>query len=306
MKVLIVGLGSIARKHIRAIRKIDSAAHIYALRSNPTAEQEDGVVNLFVIEDIPGDIDFIIISNPTACHAYTIDALKDLGKPLFIEKPVFESTNHDEIVSEVNRRGILTYIACNLRFLDSIEFLKKYIADNPAKRINEVNVYCGSYLPEWRPGTDYRKSYSAIPELGGGVHIDLIHEIDYVYWLFGKPDAVRSICRNVSSLGIRAVDYANYAMIYPGFVASVVLNYYRRDYRRTLEVVFDDTTWTLDLVKNTITDSAGKPVFKGENDMASTYEAQMRYFVDLVMQGGRSENDIETAYNVLKICLSHE
>ncbi len=306
MKVLIVGLGSIARKHIEVIRKIDSTSNIYALRSNRTTRQEEGVTNIFTKKEIPEDIDFIIISNPTSCHAATIETLKDLNKPFFIEKPVFESIHHEDIVNEISNRGILTYVACNLRFLGSLAFLKKYITDNPDKRINEVNVYCGSYLPEWRPGIDFRKCYSAIPELGGGVHIDLIHEIDYVYWLFGQPDETRSICRNVSSLNIRAIDYANYNLIYPNFVASIVLNYYRRDYKRTIEIVFDDSTWTLDLKSNAVTDNNGELIFKGQGDYLSTYESQMRYFIDLIKTGGESENDIKTAYNVLNICLNHE
>ncbi len=306
MKVLIVGLGSIAKKHIGAIRKIDSISNIYALRSSRTNQREDGVTNIFEKKDIPEDIDFIIISNPTSCHAAAIADLKDINKPLFIEKPVFESTRYEDLVNEISDSGILTYVACNLRFLESLVYLKKYITDNPDKRINEVNVYCGSYLPEWRPGIDFRKSYSAIPELGGGVHLDLIHEIDYVYWLFGKPDETRSICRNVSSLDIRAIDYANYNLIYPDFVASIILNYYRRDYKRTIEVVFDDSTWTLDLKSNTITDNNEELIFKGQNDSLSTYESQMRYFIDLIKTGGKSENDIKTAYDVLNICLNHE
>lgn len=306
MKVLIVGLGSIARKHIAAIRTIDPAAGIFALRSNDSARREEGVINIFEKKNIPEDIDFIIISNPTSCHADAVAALKGLGKPLFVEKPVFESPNHDELVKAVTDSGLTTYVACNLRFLDGLVFLKKYLSDNPARRINEVNVYCGSHLPDWRPGTDFKASYSAIPELGGGVNLDLIHEIDYVCWLFGKPRQSTAILRNVSSLDIRAVDYANYCLIYPGFVASVILNYYRRDYRRTLEIVFDDDTWTLDLKINTITDHAGNTVFIGRNDVGSTYETQMRYFIDIIKNGRHADNDIKTAYDVLKICIDNE
>jgi len=303
MKVLVVGLGSIARKHIDAIRKIEPAAGVYALRSSRAARPAEGVMDIFEKKEIPSDIDFIIVSNPTSCHAPTIEALMDLGKPLFIEKPVFDSTGHDNLVREVIRSGLLTYVACNLRFLDGLVFLKQYLADHPDRRVNEVNAYCGSYLPDWRPGTDYRTGYSANPELGGGVHLDLIHEIDYVRWLFGAPERTWGICRSASSIGVRAIDYANYVLVYPGFVASVILNYYRRDYRRTLEIVFDDGTWTLDLKTNTITDSAAGIVYRGTNDIPSTYTAQMRYFVDLVRTGRHSANDLRAAYDTLKISL---
>lgn len=305
MKVLVVGLGSIARKHISALRHLYPDIQIYALRSQTNASQEDDVINLYGVSEIPEDIDFAIISNPTSCHAKSIDSLKDLNIPLFIEKPVFESINYDRLIKAVKDNNVLTYVACNLRFLDCLVFLKEYFRNNPDKRINEVNVYCGSYLPEWRPGIDFRKCYSAIPELGGGVHIDLVHEIDYVYWLFGKPAEVSSIFRNVSSLDIRAIDYANYIFIYPDFTASIILNYYRRDYKRQIEVVFEDDTWTVDLKSNTIRDNKDKLIFEGKNDFLSTYKTQMRYFINLIKTDGKSENDIETAYNVLKICMDH-
>ncbi|MDE6340672.1 MAG: Gfo/Idh/MocA family oxidoreductase, partial [Muribaculaceae bacterium] len=220
MNILIVGLGSIAKKHIAAIRGLVPEASIFALRSSRYAEEIDGIVNLYSLENIGIGFDFAIISNPTSMHAETINELVGLKIPLFIEKPVFGELDHEDIIEKVNSAGVLNYVACNMRFLESVRFLHDYIKTHPEKRVNEVNVYCGSYLPDWRPGIDYRKCYSAIPELGGGVNIDLIHEIDYIYWIFGRPEESIRICRNVSSLGIRADDYANYVLMYPEFAAS--------------------------------------------------------------------------------------
>lgn len=306
MNVLIVGLGSIARKHISAIRELVPEARIYALRSSMSASEIDGIVNLYRLEDINVRFDFAIISNPTSVHAETIEKLIGLGIPLFVEKPVFGDLGHEELVEKVSSSGIQNYVACNLRFLESVRYLHDYIRTYPERRVNEVNVYCGSYLPDWRPGTDYRQCYSAIPELGGGVNIDLIHDIDYIYWIFGRPEDSVTICRNVSSLGIRAIDYANYILLYPGFTASIVLNYYRRDYKRTIEVVFDDDTWLVDLKQNIITDANGTVIFKGQNNPLDTYTSQMSYFLDLIKNGEKAENSINEAYEVLKICLKNE
>lgn len=306
MKVLIVGLGSIAAKHITALRQIDPGVEIHALRSQPDAPCCKGVTNIYGLEDGKDCYDFVIISNPTSLHARTVQSLLKLRVPLFVEKPVFGELEHEGLIDNVKQSGIINYVACNLRFLDSLQHLHDYIQSNPHKRINEVNVYCGSYLPEWRPGTDWKNCYSAVPEMGGGVNFDLIHELDYVCWIFGKPFASSSLFRNVSSLGIKAVDYASYTLLYPGFTASVVLNYYRRDYKRTLEVVFDDETWTVDLKENIIKDSTGKTIYNGKNAPADTYYAQMRYFVELVKTGRKAENDMAAAYEVLKICIGDE
>lgn len=305
MKVLIVGLGSIARKHIDAIRRIDGNAEIYALRSSVGAPSVPGVKDIYELTADATKFDFAIISNPTSLHAFTISRLSELRMPLFIEKPVFDSLEHEELAETVKGLGITTYVACNLRFLSSLRFLKNHLKNHPSHRVNEVNVYCGSYLPEWRPGQDYKKSYSSIPELGGGVNIDLIHEIDYTCWVFGWPESSAGICRNVSSLGIRAFDYANYTLIYPQFTASIILNYYRRDYKRTLEVVFDDATWTVDLKTNAIY-SGGNIIYKGEDTISDTYQTQMEYFIDCLTSGSPIENDIECACKTLNICLNDE
>lgn len=306
MKILIVGLGAIARKHIKAIRELDPDAEIHALRSHRDAIPYAGVHDIYDPRDMDGDYDFAIISNPTSSHASTIARLKDLGIPLFIEKPVFGELGHETLLEEIRERDITTYVACNLRFLGCVRYLHDYIRTHPQRRVNEVNVYCGSWLPGWRPGTDYRQCYSAIPELGGGVHIDLIHDIDYTCWIFGKPDETVRIFRSVSSLGIRAVDYASYTFLYPGFTATVVLNYYRRDYRRTMEVVFEDGTWLADIAQNRITDEGGNVVYEGEDTIADTYLPQMGYFMDLVRRGVKAENGIGEAYDILKICLGNE
>ena len=119
-------------------------------------------------------------------------------------------------------------------------------------KINEVNVYCGSYLPSWRPSVDFRKVYSSNKNLGGGVHLDMIHELDYTYWLLGEPDKVTSTLRSTSSLEIDAVDYANYLWEYADFSANIVLNYYRPDTKRTLEIVTAEHIYFVDILKNRI------------------------------------------------------
>ena len=180
--------------------------------------------------------------------------------------------------------------------------LKERLADRDI-RVNEVNSYCGSWLPGWRPGVDFRTVYSARPELGGGVHIDLIHEIDTLYWLFGMPDAVVRTFRNSSSLGIDAVDYANYCMSYPRFCASVVLNYYRRDYRRTLEIVCEDSTLMVDLARNMVREN-GNVIFESSRTIADTYISQMEYFLQLIKSGSTTSfNTVADAVATLRMAL---
>lgn len=303
MKVLIVGLGKIARTHIDALRKNEPGCQLLALRSKNGNPGMEGVTDIYSVDDIPRDIDFIIVSNPTAFHASAISALIDLGKPFFIEKPVFESDEHQDVIKEITKRGIKTYVGCNLRFYDLLLFLRKHLIEHPEHRVNEVNAYCGAYLPLYRQGEDYRLSYNARIAMGGGIHIDMIHDIDYTLWLFGRPLDMSAVFRNASSLGIEAPDYAHYTLIYPGFTATVTLNYYRTSPRRTLEIVFDDTVWLADMRAGTIIDSEGRTVYRSRNTVADTYEAQMRYFIEAIAAGKSLENDAAEAFETLKYAL---
>lgn len=302
MKVLIVGLGSIAHKHIEALRQIDPFVSLFAWRSSRASLPWEGITDLYDWETIKQEsFDFVIISNPTAEHKGYIRILSELHIPLFIEKPLFHLLDIEEVVNNVNDLDILTYIACNLRFLGSISYLKEYLQIY-RPRVNEVNVYCGSYLPDWRKGVDYKQNYSAIPELGGGVHIDLIHEVDYVYWLFGNPLKTHSVFKNNSSLDIRSYDYANYCLEYSQFCVEIVLNYYRKDTKRTLELVCEEGTIVVDLLKNNVLKN-GEIIYQSEKGIQDTYLDQMKYFLHCLLEQKKTFNSISDAYRVLQICL---
>ena len=303
MKVLIIGLGSIALKHIKALQELYPSVVIYALRRKGEPSKEiKGVIEVFDISEIKVDtLSFILISNPTAVHYETIKEVMVYKKPLFIEKPLFETLSNEanDLVMEIERQGIPTYVACNLRFLESIAKIRELLV---GKRVNEVNVYCGSYLPNWRPNVDFRKVYSANKEMGGGVHIDLIHELDSIYWLFGEPFHTQSFFSNKSSLDITAYDYANYLWEYNDFSISVVLNYYRRDSKRTLEILTDEGTYLVDLLKNTISYNE-KLIFQSNQLPLQTYTAQMQFFVEEILNKQTKFNTFVEGYKVLKLCL---
>jgi predicted dehydrogenase len=304
MKIFLVGLGSIAKKHIIAIKKIEPNAIIYALRSSNNSENYENVINVFSWEKA-SEVDFILISNPTNLHGDTILKALEFKKPLFIEKPLLHQLLQvDEIIEKVNNNQIPTYVACVLRFHPVISYLKDMMHKTISK-IDEVNVYCGSYLPNWRADTDYRQSYSANEEMGGGVHLDLIHEIDYLYWLFGKPLQVKSTwCKN-SHLNINAVDYANYQLIYPDFVASVTLNYFRKQNKREIEIVSPDFILNGNLISYILKEEIGNKIIVDESaQMGTLYDKQMSYFIDGLNNNSFYENDVQTGIEVLKMVLN--
>lgn len=294
MKVLIIGLGSIGKKHVAALHQIDASFKIFALRSSEKFDEVENVISITNKNEIPNDLDFIIISNPTSEHFQTIKEFSKTNIPLFIEKPLFHQLENIDFETPI------TYVACNLRFHPCINWLRNNKME--LGRINEVNIYCGSYLPDWRKGIDFRKNYSAQAEMGGGAHLDLIHELDYCYYLFGKPTFTHKLLKSNSTLKINAVDYANYQLDYNDFAANITLNYFRKDTKRQIEIVTENETWLIDLVNNQIKKN-NAIIKKYEVLPMLTYTEQMKYFINCLKENKKPMNDLKEANEVLKICL---
>jgi predicted dehydrogenase len=307
MRVLIIGLGSIANKHIHALRTLCHDIDIYALRSGIIANEIIGVKNIYSLNDLPDAIDFVIISNSTNLHFETILKMIEYNIPMFIEKPVVHDLQSAVKLNRIlNYTNTFNYVACNLRFNPCLQFLKSELNDK-FQSINEVNVYCGSFLPEWRPGKDFRQIYSTNSSLGGGVNLDLFHELDYTCWIFGLPNQNRGYNSSCSTLGISSADYANYLLSYNNFNVSIVLNYYRRKAKRTIEILFEHDTWTVDLLKNTIQNDQGEIIIDHHDfEMPSTYLNQLSYFITCLETKRMPMNTISESLEILKICLDNE
>lgn len=306
MRVTIIGMGSISFKHIFALRKLQPEIEISALRYSTPSNNVDGVTNIYNIEDINSP-DFVIISNPTNLHYRAILHFAKLKVPMLIEKPAIHSLeNSSYLLDIINQNNVFTYVACNLRFHPCLKFLKNYISSN-YEVINELSIYCGSYLPDWRPGKDFKTLYSANPEMGGGVHLDLFHEIDYTHWIFGQPLKTHSIKSSRSDLGIKAFDYANYILEYPGYIANITLNYYRPVPKRTIEIVFSKSIWLVDLIANKITDEKGTIIYEViDYNLINTYIDQMRYFLDSMVNKITPMNTFSESLTILKSVLNDE
>lgn len=301
MKVLIAGLGSISRRHRVALSRIVPDVQFFALRSSRKGANVEGVQNIYTLDEVPSDCDFVIIATPTAYHVETLRQILPLGLPVFLEKPPIQNLEDaSEIETLISENGNLVYSAFNLRFHPLITWTKTYLE---GKRVVEVQSYCGSYLPEWRPNQDYRTNYSAIKEQGGGVHLDLTHEIDFVRYLFGNPISVDHKLRTVSDLDIDTVDSARYWLEYSDKVVNIVLNYFRRDPKRTLEIVTDTETIEVDLIRGIVILNRTDVIHRIEVDPQESYNLQMAYWLECIQSGSVPMNEFSESLNTLKICL---
>jgi len=303
MNVLIIGLGSIALKHIKVLKEINANTSIFALRSSKLSTKVSGVKDLFEWEEVVSKkFHFCIISSPSSLHLSHIKLVEVLRIPIFIEKPLFINQSQINDFKILDLKNLRSYVACNFRFNPIIEFLKEDLKIKD-KNIYEVTAYCGSYLPNWRPNKDYRKVYSSIKELGGGVNIDLIHEPDYFVHLFGLPEHTSVHNRKVSSLEINSNDSSIIYLSYKNFQASITLNYFRKDSRRTLEVVTDKKTIFVDFLRGIVKDLETNTILyqSSEDLIESSYKKQMLFFLNSIKSNEYKMNSIDEALSVLKI-----
>ena len=303
LKICFVGIGSIAKRHISNIKNYlnnDFNCQIDAYRSGNTPLDEN--VSKYIsneyydYDDVPNDYDAIFITNPTKLHYESLKLFKDNSDNFFIEKPIVYSNELDNDFDEFKSKTC--YVACPLRHGNVIKYIKKNLDLN---QVNGVRSICSTYLPEWHPGDDYRQSYSAKKELGGGVSIDLIHEWDYLTYLFGMPIAVNAILDKVSNLKIDTEDIAIYIAKYDKMLLELHLDYFGRVPIRELMIFKEDETIIGDIYNNRI-------IFKNEdkiidfNEQRNDYQVEeLKYFFKLINKEIENINDIQNAVNVMKL-----
>lgn len=301
-KIAFCGLGSIGTRHLRNIRQVlDTRGDSYSIdwissgKKKTTDEFAFVINNTFMYEDdINGDYDIVFITNPTYKHYETIERFQWKSKSLFIEKPLFDT--YKKPLKVLNPQCVF-YIACPVRYKKVIQYLKEKL--NPDEVLSAIAV-CSSYLPEWRIGTDYRKGYSAIKNMGGGVSLDLIHEIDYLSYLFGTPKKIYNIRDHVSSLELDSDDVSVYIAKLDKAIVQVYLDYYGRKDLRTLTLFCKNETLFVDLLTNTVNYlKEGKRIaFQEVRD--DFQKSELQYFIDVIEGIKPNNNDLNRAYRTLK------
>lgn len=303
-KACFFGMGSIGTRHAKNLRKILSdkghPIEIHAFRSSVNSETQENCSyidrNFTSWESLEPPYDFIFITNPTFLHFQTLLRVADFAPAIFIEKPVFHTS--DVPLSLLDRfKEKTTYVACPLRFHPVVQHLKT----TSNLTILTARIICSSFLPLWRKGRDYRNIYSARRNQGGGVALDLIHEIDYALYLFGKPQGSVSAFGKFSSLEIDSVDCAAYIFSYANRLVEIHLDYFGRKPKREIEVFCEEGTFLGNLLNNTFENLCTGEKTTFPNIKTDIYEKEMTYFLEKAASRERTFNDIFSALETLRI-----
>jgi predicted dehydrogenase len=290
--VLVLGAGSIGIRH--AGNLVAAGAHVSI--ADPVPERARAVQG---VRAVPFDLDRlegydgIVVASPTAYHREQAEAAIGAGAHVLVEKPLATSTERlDQLLTAGTGRIMVGY---NLRLHDPVRRLVSLVHDGRAGRPLSVRLWFGSYLPDWRAGVDYRGSYSARSDLGGGILLDASHELDLLLWILGERlEVVGAVVERLGDLEIDVEDTVRALLRHEsGIVAEVALDLLSRRYRRGIEVIGDSATLRLDWARQVIEIEDRHEVRSEEaaTPIDHSYEREARIFLAFV--SGESEPPVD-------------
>ena len=296
MKILFFGLGSIGKRHAKLL--LENFDHeLFAFRTNKGQEKNElDIHELYSWSEIDKrSFDIVFVANPTNLHIDTAIKCAERGMALFIEKPIDSRIDGlDNLLSLVEAKDLTTYVAYPLRFHPVLKELKGLLK---GKKIFHSRMVCASYLPDWRPEQDHLKGYSALKDMGGGVLMDLSHELDYATYLFGNIDSIEGKFGKISNVTVDSEDYADLLVEHAGSMTNIHLSYVSHKPQRCIEVNTEDGYIMADLINNIIVYSERDGVWDkgfeiGKDDM---YLRQLNYFLSNITNKRMSNNLFEAS-----------
>jgi predicted dehydrogenase len=292
MRIAVAGTGSIGRRHISQLQLLLPHLQLVLLRTNGQVDAYAEAQHAEVVPDLAAallqPLDALVIATPSNLHAELVLQGMAAGLAMYIEKPVVTSVAQLHMVeAQVATSGTcpLVQIGCNLRFLPSLQRLRKLLQEGVIGRVVRASFEAGQWLPDWRPYQDHRQSYSADSHRGGGVLLDLIHEIDASRWILGELSPVACAIAHVPALRIRSEGAAiGLLRSTEGSLVQLGLDYVARRPIRRYQLVGDLGTLIWDLPRQELMLERPEqrlqiPCGAQGFDVAATYAAAMAAFV---------------------------
>jgi len=241
MKILVIGTGSIGKRHIDNLVALGAQvlAFSYRGKTENRPHWQDRVQWVTDWSLALRQVDAVLIANGTAQHMEVASACAQAGVPFFIEKPLSHQIQGvDALLAAVEAANLVVEAGFMMRWHPNLRWIRDQLATQSWGAALYMRASVGQWLPDWRPGTDHRQGYGAFRASGGGVIFDLIHELDLVYWMLGPVADVNAMVSNDPRLEIETEAVAQIGLkMHSGALAQVHLDYVRPVYGRELEVV---------------------------------------------------------------------
>lgn len=244
---MVIGLGSIGRRHLRNLAAQFPNAHLHVLRHRASPDSDAIALGATLHSDVDAalalDIDLVVLATPSANHIDLLPRLIAKGFHLLVEKPVVAALSDCDLILKAldSAPPAIRAAGFNFRYLPSLQQARARVVSGALGRLARASLTAGLWLPDWRPDQKYTKGYSADAARGGGVELDLVHEIDVARWFFGDLALDYARGGHQSRLDIAANDTALAVLSAPagGPFVQIALDYVSRQRVRHYEVVGD-------------------------------------------------------------------
>ena len=248
MRFLIIGGGSIGKRHIKNLQSL-GYSEIYCLKrkKDEDFEKEFGIEAITSVNELhDSKIDAVFVCTPTSLHTQGIEIARKFDAAIFMEKPLINSRDGlQDIENNLSGYHKVFFIGFMLRYHPLVKKIKSIIDSNILGKVNSARLEFGSYLPFWHPWEDYKTSYVAIEKLGGGVINTITHELDLIQYFFGNPESVICDAKNLQKLNIEVEEIAEVIFEYNDKLVTLHLDYLQKEYDRNIRILCDDgkITW---------------------------------------------------------------
>lgn len=317
MKFLVAGCGSIGRRHLGNLKSL-GVTDLTALDILPERRREaekDFNVPAFesLSEALADGPNVVFVTAPTSLHVSVALEAAQRGCHLFVEKPLSHNLDDvDRLLSLAKAKGLVTLVGCNMRFHPGIAKVKKLLAEGTIGTIVSARAQTGQWLPDWHPWEEYRVGYSANQNLGGGIILDAIHEIDYIQWMVGEPvDDVACFAGHLSRLEIDTEDTAAILLRFAdGTIGEIHMDYVQRSSSRSCHIIGDEGSVHWDQCNHKVrwySASNGdwqQFDYSSEWDPNQMYLDELGHFLRCLTGQEQPAQDLDAAKGILEIGLA--
>ena len=312
---LVIGAGSIGERYIRNLWAL-GFTNIVVLRTRNLPFRDIGKAHVSVVtswqevEAIHPVVAFIC--NPTSMHLSSAMECVYRGIHVLVEKPLSHtSAGLDELARVAFEKKVFVQIGYMMRYHPFMKKIKEWVALESLGKLLQIQSYWGEYLPDWHPWEDYRQSYAARREMGGGVALTLSHDLDLANWIAGSTLIDYKRLYNFrSGLEVNVESGADFLLQYEnGVTANIHLNYFQKVKERWYQYIFERAVVKIDFFRSemVIQESAGEKLEQLENfDRNELFLEQIKHFIAALDHPEKSASNIAESKQIINLCAENE
>lgn len=311
MKILIIGAGSIGKRHFKNLLKIGVKDIAICDPARNRLKEIIQVKKVPVYQNIKAAFKkekptVVFICAPTKDHVAFTNMALEYGADIFIEKPLsYNLAGVETLIKKVAKKRKIAMVACNYRFYRGFQKLRRLLKSGKYGRPLLSCIRVGYYLPAVRKNVNFRENYAA-QKKGGGVILDSgSHVTDYLIDLFGEIEKNTSLIGKSNLLKIQSEEIASLIFRHKnGILSTISLDYVSRKPVHRLEVITSQGSFILDFRNDSLvfeTEKQKRKIYQGNGDMNTMFIEEIKHFLNCVKKRSKPLQNLSDGKRILKV-----